>query len=76
LAAALERLPDWFRAVSLDRLVEELAGFFWMDPAGIAYGRRRATHQQDDLHYFDKQSAVRPAPCPAAAAPPSSVRIC
>ena len=64
LTAKLEQLPDWFRADEYQiASVDELAGFFWLDAAGMA--RMIGAEQRintDDVHYFDKQSAVRPAP--------------
>lgn len=62
LQAKLDRLPAWFRAqeYQLDTAAR-VAGFFWMSPqtmeAMIAGETRVNT---DDVHYFDKQSAVWP----------------
>jgi spermidine synthase len=64
LQEKLHRLPGWFRAdeYQLDT-VARVAGFFWMDPRAMELliaGETRIN--RDDLHYFDKQSAVRPLP--------------
>ena len=64
LAAKLKKLPAWFRAdhYQIDS-VARLTGFFWLDPGAIARmvgEEKRLNH--DSLHYFDKQSAVRPLP--------------
>ncbi|HMB68273.1 MAG TPA: tetratricopeptide repeat protein, partial [bacterium] len=60
----IDALAGWFRAAEyqLDT-VERIAGFFWMDES--AMGRLIGDETRvntDDLHYFDKQSAVYPAP--------------
>jgi len=60
----LNRLPEWFRAkyYQIDT-VARLAGFFWLD--GGAMSRMIGSETRvntDNLHYFDKQSAVRPVP--------------
>ena len=60
----LDALPEWFLAdeYQLDT-VERIAGFFWLDPTAMARLIGAETRiNTDDLHYFDKQSAVRPAP--------------
>jgi spermidine synthase len=64
LQQQLDRLPDWFRAKDYQiDTVERIAGFFWLDDTAMAtmIGRESRVNT-DDLHYFDKQSAVRPAP--------------
>jgi len=64
LQAKLDRLPEWFRAphYQIDT-VARVAGFFWMDDNALNQliaGETRIN--RDDLHYFDKQSTVRPLP--------------
>ncbi len=64
LQQQLDRLPAWFRAKEYQiDTVARIAGFFWLDEAAMA---RMIGHETrvntDDFHYFDKQSAVRPAP--------------
>ena len=64
LQAKLDALPGWFRAQEywLDT-VARVAGFFWMDPRSMELmiaGEERVN--TDDVHYFDKQSAVYPLP--------------
>jgi len=64
LQEKLDRLPGWFRAgeYQLDT-VARIAGFFWLDgPAMSRMIGRETRINTDDFHYFDKQSAVRPAP--------------
>jgi spermidine synthase len=64
LQEKLARLPAWFRAgeYQLDT-VARVAGFFWMDPRAMELMIAGETRiNRDDLHYFDKQSAVRPLP--------------
>jgi spermidine synthase len=63
LQQQLDRLPAWFRAKEYQiDTVARIAGFFWLDEAAKA---RMIDHEtrvnRDDFHYFDKQSAVRPA---------------
>jgi tetratricopeptide (TPR) repeat protein len=57
-------LPEWFRAQEYQiDTVARIAGFFWLDePAMTRMIGRETRINTDDLHYFDKQSAVRPAP--------------
>ena len=64
LQAKLDHLPEWFRAreYRLDT-VERIAGFFWLDEAGMDRMIGDETRiNTDGRHYFDKQSAVWPAP--------------
>jgi spermidine synthase len=64
LQEELDRLPGWFRAeeYGLDTAVR-MAGFFWQDPAMLDRMIGDETRiNRDDLHYFDKQSAIWPAP--------------
>jgi spermidine synthase len=64
LQARLDRLPAWFRAgeYQLDT-VAHLAGFFWLDGPAMARMIGPETRvNRDGVHYFDKQSAVWPAP--------------
>lgn len=64
LEQQLKKLPRWFRAdhYQIDS-VARVAGFFWLDPAAMArmIGKESRINS-DDVHYFDKQSAVRAAP--------------
>jgi len=64
LQQQLDHLPAWFRAQEYQiDTVARIAGFFWLDDAAMAKMIGRETRvNTDDLHYFDKQSAVRPAP--------------
>jgi spermidine synthase len=64
LQQQLGQLPAWFRAQEYQiDTVARIAGFFWLDDAAMAKMIGRETRvNTDDLHYFDKQSAVRPAP--------------
>jgi spermidine synthase len=64
LQQKLDRLPEWFRAEEYQiDTVARIAGFFWLDQPAMARMIGRETRiNTDDLHYFDKQSAVRPAP--------------
>lgn len=60
----LDRLPEWFQAqhYQLDT-VARLGGFFWLDEAAMSYMIGNETRvNTDDIHYFDKQSAVWPLP--------------
>ena len=64
LQEQLDRLPGWFRAqhYQIDT-VERIAGFFWLDGEALARmigGETRLN--TDDLHFFDNQSALEPAP--------------
>jgi spermidine synthase len=63
LQQRLDKLPKWFRAEEyrIDT-VAHIAGFFWLDQ--LAMARMIGTETRiniDDLHYFDKQSALRPS---------------
>ncbi|UCH19694.1 MAG: fused MFS/spermidine synthase, partial [Deltaproteobacteria bacterium] len=60
----LDQLPAWFRAEEYQiDTVARIAGFFWLDGPAMAKMIGHETRvNTDDLHYFDKQSAVRPAP--------------
>jgi spermidine synthase len=64
LQAKLDRLPAWFRAgeYQIDS-VARVAGFFWLDEEAM---QRMIGDEvrinQDDVHFFDKQSAVWPSP--------------
>jgi spermidine synthase len=64
LQQRLDKLPEWFLAdeYQIDS-VARIAGFFWLDEAAMTTMVGRETRvNTDDFHYFDKQSAVRPAP--------------
>jgi spermidine synthase len=64
LQARLDRLPEWFRSdyYQLDT-VAHVAGHFWMDEAAMQRMAAPETRiNTDDLHYFDKQSALPPLP--------------
>ncbi len=64
LQARLDRLPGWFGAgeYQLDT-VTHIAGFFWLDGPAMARMIGPETRvNRDGVHYFDKQSAVWPAP--------------
>jgi len=64
LQARLDRLPAWFRAgeYQIDT-VARVAGFFWLDGPAMARMIGSETRiNRDGVHYFDKQSAVWPAP--------------
>lgn len=64
LQGQLDRLPAWFRAgeYQLDTAAR-IGGFFWMDgPAMRRMIGLESRVNTDDRHYFDKQSAVWPAP--------------
>jgi spermidine synthase len=64
LQEQLDRLPEWFRAgeYQIDT-VERIAGFFWLDGEAMVRMIGDETRvNTDDLHYFDKQSALEPAP--------------
>ena len=60
----LDRLPEWFGAQEYQiDTVARIAGFFWLDERAFTSMIGHETRvNTDDLHYFDKQSAVRPAP--------------
>jgi spermidine synthase len=64
LSRRLSRLPEWFRADEYQiNTPARLAGFFWMDSPAL--GRMIGDETRvntDDVHYFDKQSALFPAP--------------
>ena len=64
LQSKLDRLPEWFRAAEYQvDTVARIGGFFWMDEAALARMIGTETRiNRDDLHYFDKQSAVWPSP--------------
>jgi len=59
----LDKLPKWFRAEEYQiDTVARIAGFFWMDPRMTARVIGDETRiNTDHLHYFDKQSALRPS---------------
>jgi len=64
LQAKLDRLPAWFQAdhYQLDT-VARISGHFWMDePAMQRMAGPETRINTDDLHYFDKQSALPPLP--------------
>jgi spermidine synthase len=64
LQAKLDRLPGWFQAdhYQLDT-VARVAGHFWMDERAMQRMVGPETRiNTDDLHYFDKQSALYPLP--------------
>ena len=64
LQEQLDRLPEWFRGgeYQIDT-VERIAGFFWLDGEAMVRMIGDETRvNTDDLHYFDKQSALEPAP--------------
>jgi spermidine synthase len=60
----LDQLPAWFRAEEYQiNTVARIAGFFWLDePAMARMIGRESRINTDDRHYFDKQSALWPAP--------------
>jgi spermidine synthase len=64
LQQQLDKLPKWFRAEEYQiDTVARIAGFFWLD--GLTMARMIGPETRinmDDLHYFDKQSAVWPSP--------------
>jgi spermidine synthase len=64
LQQQLDKLPKWFRAEEYQiDTVAHIAGFFWLDELMMARMIGPETRINiDDLHYFDKQSAVRPLP--------------
>ncbi len=64
LQQQLDQLPEWFRAEEYQiDTVARIAGFFWLDKPAMARMLGRETRvNADNRHYFDKQSAVRPAP--------------
>ena len=64
LQQQLKKLPEWFRAEEYQiDTVAHIAGFFWLDQPAMARMIGVETRiNMDDLHYFDKQSAVRPLP--------------
>ena len=64
LQAQLDRLPGWFRAqhYQIDTAAR-IAGFFWLDGEALARMIGDETRvNTDDLHFFDNQSALQPAP--------------
>jgi spermidine synthase len=60
----LDQLPEWFGAEEYQlNTVARIAGFFWLDEAAMARMIGRETRvNTDNRHYFDKQSALWPAP--------------
>jgi len=64
LQRQLDQLPDWFRAEEYQiDTVTRIAGFFWLDEPAMARMIGRETRvNTDNRHYFDKQSALWPAP--------------
>jgi spermidine synthase len=64
LQKQLNKLPKWFRAEEYQiDTVARVAGFFWLDgPAITKMVGSEARINTDNRHYFDKQSAVWPAP--------------
>jgi len=64
LQGQLDRLPEWFRAEEYQiNTVERVAGFFWLDKTAMDRMINQETRiNKDNRHYFDKQSAVWPAP--------------
>ena len=64
LQPQLDRLPQWFRAAEYQiDTVARIAGFFWLDEPAMARMIGRETRvNTDNRHYFDKQSALWPAP--------------
>ena len=62
LQQQLNRLPKWFRAEEYQiDTVARIAGFFWLDELTMAKMVGPETRMnRDNLHYFDKQSAVWP----------------
>ncbi len=60
----LDQLPQWFGAEEYQiDTVARIAGFFWLDEAAMArmIGSEIRVNT-DNRHYFDKQSALWPAP--------------
>ena len=64
LQQQLDQLPAWFLAEEYQiNTVTRIAGFFWLDDPAMARMIGSETRiNTDNLHYFDKQSAVWPAP--------------
>ena len=64
LQRKLDKLPAWFRADDYQiNTVTRIAGFFWLDEPAMARMIGRETRiNTDNRHYFDKQSALWPAP--------------
>jgi spermidine synthase len=64
LRQQLNKLPRWFRAEEYQiDTVTHIAGFFWLDETTMTRMIGPETRiNRDDLHCFDKQSAVRPLP--------------
>jgi len=64
LQRQLDQLPQWFRAEKYQiDTVARIAGFFWLDDPAMARMIGRETRvNTDNRHYFDKQSALWPAP--------------
>ena len=64
LRQQLDQMPAWFRAgeYQIDT-VHRIAGFFWLDESAMERMIGPETRiNTDDYHYFDKQSALWPAP--------------
>ncbi|MCG6918832.1 MAG: fused MFS/spermidine synthase [Deltaproteobacteria bacterium] len=64
LQRQLDQLPQWFQAEEYQiDTVARIAGFFWLDERAMAGMIGRETRvNTDNRHYFDKQSALWPAP--------------
>jgi spermidine synthase len=64
LQRQLDQLPKWFQAEEYQiDTVARIAGFFWLDkPAMEGMIGRENRVNTDNRHYFDKQSALWPAP--------------
>lgn len=62
LQRKLDRLPAWFRAEEYQiDTAARVAGFFWMDEQAMLRMIGDETRiNRDDVHFFDKQSAVWP----------------
>jgi spermidine synthase len=60
----LDQLPKWFGAEEYQiDTVARIAGFFWLDAKAMSRMIGRETRvNTDNRHYFDKQSALWPAP--------------
>ncbi|MBU8870210.1 MAG: fused MFS/spermidine synthase [Gemmatimonadales bacterium] len=64
LQRKLDKLPEWFRAEEYQiDTAARVAGFFWMDSGALdlMIGTEDRINT-DDIHFFDKQSAVFPLP--------------
>jgi len=64
LQRQLDQLPPWFQAEEYQiNTVARIAGFFWLDEGAMTRMIGRETRvNTDNRHYFDKQSALWPAP--------------